>query len=118
MSIKPKIKKIMAQEILKYPVYMLNKKGQLVQIPMPSLEFYNHNLMHLHHYIPFSSYVRFANWYADRGIEQKLILMPISIHEQVHHNAIHNLSDREFYNYYKISRWDLIFNKKHYKEGV
>ena len=44
--------------------------------------------------------------------------MSIQLHEQLHFQAIKNLTDEEFKTKYKISRYELIFNKKYsnYKE--
>ena len=104
---------LMNEDIKKYPIYIITKVGQLKQVfNIKSTEDYTHYLYNLHHYIPKSQFVGNEKWYQDRGIEQKLILMSIQLHEQVHNQAIKNLSDEEFEKRYKISKWDLIFNKK------
>lgn len=109
-------KKTMNEDIKKYPVYIITKAGQLKRVfYIQSTDDYNHYLYNLHHYIPKSQFVGSEKWYQDRGIEQKLILMSIQLHEQVHNQAIKNLSDEEFEKRYKISKWDLIFNKKYSK---
>jgi hypothetical protein len=103
-------------EIKKYPIYVLATTGTLIRCrAIKSVLDYDHSSYHLHHYIPKGAYYRNKQWYADRGIEQELILMPISIHEQVHNQAVKNLTDTEFEQKYKISRWELVFNKKHTK---
>lgn len=105
--------KNMNEEIRKYPIYIL-KKGKLEPYHyIKSTNDYNHYEYNLHHFIEFKHYSKNEQWFKDRGIEQKLILLPISIHEQVHHQAIKNLSDSEFEKAYKISRWKLVFNKKY-----
>ena len=103
----------MNEDIKEFGVYLLTKSGKLVPAPwIKSTDDYNHNVMSLHHYIKKQEWERNKQWYIDRGIEQKLILMPKPIHEQVHFIAIRNLNDDEFYHKYKISRYDLIFNKR------
>ena len=92
-------KKTMNEDIKKYPVYIITKAGQLKRVfYIQSTDDYNHYLYNLHHYIPKSQFVGNEKWYQDRGIEQKLILMSIQLHEQVHNQAIKNLSDEEFEN--------------------
>ena len=67
--------------------------------------------------ILFSSYTGNEEWYQERGIEQKLILMSIKLHEQLHNQAVKVLSDEEFLEKYKISKYELIFNKKFSQYG-
>ena len=107
--------KDMAKELKKYSdsVYALRTTGELTKIRLQSLNDYDHSLYELHHYIQYQAYVKDPKWYKDRGIEQKLILMSKICHEQTELRAIKNLSDAEFENKYKISRWKLIFNRKH-----
>ncbi len=109
------ILKDMIKEIEKHKdrIYLINTAGNLIKIKLNSLSDYNHLKCHLHHYIPYSEYERNKDWYEKRGIKQKLILMSIPLHEQLHNQAIKNLSDEEFEKKYKISKWELVFNKKH-----
>lgn len=107
--------KDMAKELKKWSdsVYALRTNGELTKIRLQSLNDYNHSLYDLHHYIQYQAYVKNPKWYKERGIEQKLILMSIPCHEQVELRAIKNLTDEEFEKKYHISRWKLIFNRKH-----
>lgn len=107
----------MYNEIALYPVYLLTARGRLTEIALCSTDEYNHARMQLHHYIPYEQYMdtRKHQWFITHGIKQKLILMPISVHEQVHQIAIKNLSDDEFLYKYGISRWDLIYNERYSK---
>lgn len=108
--------KIMNREIALYEIYALTKSGQLLRINwINSTDDYNHSLYDLHHYIPYSIFERSKEWFLSRGIKQKLILMRKQTHEQVHLQAVKNLTDKEFQEYYKISRWELVFNRKHIK---
>lgn len=110
-----RMQKITNEEIKKYPIFMVNKLGGLVRIhSIKSTNDYS-RACNLHHYIPFSIYSKDPEWFEKRGIKQKLILMSIPLHEQVHHQAVKVLSDAEFERRYRISRWELIFNKKHSK---
>lgn len=109
-------KSTMNEDIKKYPIFIL-KNGELVRTyKIKSTNDYNHYTHNLHHYIPKQqNYEKNKGWYEERGIGQKLILLPIPTHEQVHNQAVHNLSDDDFYGYYKISRWELVFNRRYSK---
>jgi hypothetical protein len=102
----------MNDDIKKYPVYALSNQG-LVPIEITSTNDYNHMTHQLHHFIKQQSYNGNKDWYDNKGIEQKLILLPNFVHEQVHQQAIKNLTDEEFEEKFKISRWELIFNRRH-----
>ena len=104
----------MNDDIRKYPVYALSQQG-LIPIELSSTEDYNHQTHQLHHYIKQQEWKRNNNWFKSRHIIQKLILMPCYIHEQVHLQAIRNLTDAEFEEKFKISRWDLLFNRRYSK---
>lgn len=107
-------KRIMNEEIELYPIFGLNVHGLLFKIhAIKSTADYNHSQYNLHHYI--TDYEKNREWYDERGIGQKLFLISIPLHEQLHNQAIRNLADEEFEEKYKISRWELIFNKKHSK---
>ena len=49
---------------------------------------------------------------SSEGIEQKLILMRKHTHEQLHFQAIKNLTDAEFQNKYNISRRELMLSQE------
>lgn len=102
----------MQEDISKYPIYGLSD-GKLIPLSIENVKQYNHFTHNLHHFIKKGEYARNQKWYDDRGIKQKLILLPIYIHEQVHLQAVKNLTDEEFKAQYKISRWDLVFNRRH-----
>lgn len=102
----------MNDDIKKYPVFGLCQEG-LVKIELESTDDYNHFTHHLHHYIKQQSYKGNKQWFDDRGIEQKLILMPVNVHLQVHLIANKNLTDAEFKKKYHIGRWELLFNRHH-----
>lgn len=105
-------KSTMNEDIKKYPIYALDN-GRLFRIyNIHSTRDYNHYMYSMHHYILRMHYEDNIQWYKDRGIEQKLILLPIYIHEQVHNIAIKNLSDEDFEKYFKISRNKLFYRKK------
>lgn len=106
----------MNEDIKIFDIFVLTRSGKLKQIYwIKSTNDYNHQLFNLHHFIEKQHYKKNKKWYDDRGIKQILILLPVFIHEQLHGNAIKNLSDEEFRSRYKISKWDLIFNRKHSK---
>lgn len=103
----------MNEDIAKYSIFQL-ENGELLRCWwIKDTSDYNHSMVHLHHYVEKQHYENNIEWYKEHGIEQKLILMPNYIHEQLHSIAVNNLSDKEFEKKYKISKWDLIFNKKY-----
>lgn len=105
------VKSTMNEDIQKYPIYGLNN-GRLFRIyNIHSTRDYNHYMYSMHHYILRKHYEDNIQWYKDRGIEQKLILLPIYIHEQVHNIAIKNLSDEDFEKYFKINRNKLFYKR-------
>ena len=106
----------MNDDLKKYPVYGLMTNGLFYKLDdVKSTSDYNHYTHHLHHYIKQQEYDRDKQWFDDRGIKQKLFLLPINLHEQVHNTAIYSLPDKEFELKYKVSRWELLFNRKHSK---
>ena len=111
--------KIMDNEIEKFDVYVLSKTGQLIKTyKIQSTRDYNHLMANLHHYIPFNQYYRNKMWFEERGIKQKLILLPIALHEQVHNIAVHNLSDDDFKRKYGVTRDKLIFRRGRVYEEI
>ena len=102
----------MSEDIERYPIYGLSN-GKLIPLSIENIKQYNHFTHNLHHFIKKGEYARNQKWYDERGIKQKLILLPIYLHEQVHLQAVNNMSDEEFEQHFKISRWDLLFNRRH-----
>lgn len=105
----------MNSDIAQYGVYGLTHRGELVRVPIYSTDDYNHLTHHLHHFIKQQDYKRNKAWFDERGIKQKLILLPVHVHEQCHYSAIKSLTNKEFKEKYKISRWELIFNRRYSK---
>lgn len=110
----------MNDDIKKYGVLGLTHNGELVPIPVYSTADYDHLTHQIHHYIKQQNYSTESQkkWFADRGIEQKLILLPIWVHLIVHNSPSgRNLSDKEFEKRFNISRHKLLFNRNKWKEG-
>ena len=103
----------MNDDIKEFGVYGLTHNGELVLLEVHSTADYNHYTHQLHHYIRQGAYNGNKEWYDKRGIKQKLILLPCYVHEQVHNTAVKNLTDEEFEEQFKISRWDLLFNRRY-----
>lgn len=103
----------MNDDIDNFGVYGLTHNGQLVRVPVFSTNDYNHSTHQLHHYIKQQEYKRNKQWFENMGIKQKLILVPIYLHEHIHNTAVKNLTDTEFEQKFKISRWDLVFNRRY-----
>jgi hypothetical protein len=102
---------MMNDDIKEFSVYGLSKEG-LVPIEIESTDDYNHYTHHLHHFITQQEWKRNKEWYKERGIEQKLILMPVWVHREIHDMQY---SDKEFEKKFNVSRWDLLFNRHHTK---
>ena len=105
----------MNEDIAKYGVYGLTHRGELVRVPIYSTDDYNHYSHQLHHFIKQQDYKRNREWFDERGIKQKLILLPVQMHEEVHYQGIKNPTNKEFKEKYKISRYDLVFNRRYSK---
>lgn len=102
----------MQEDISRYPIYGLSN-GKLIPLSIENVKQYNHFTHNLHHFIKKGDYARNQKWYDERGIKQKLILLPIYLHEQVHLQAVKNLTDEEFKEKVGLSRWQLLFNRRH-----
>lgn len=100
---------MMNDDIKKFPVYGLSTQG-LVPIEINSTKDYNHYTHHLHHYIKQQDWKRNQKWFEERGIEQKLILLPVQMHVDLH-NCISNFKEK-----YNIDREHLLFNRRNYAE--
>ena len=99
----------MNDDIRKFGVYIIIN-GKLVKTNrIKTTDDYNHYTHNIHHYIKSSKYFKNQDWYKQRGIKQKLILMTIRMHEDL---EIYPISDEEFFQKYKIERKELLFNKK------
>ena len=101
-------------EKFKDSVYLLNTSGNLVKIFLNSLEDYDHSRYELHHYIQYQAYRQNPEWYIERGIKQKLILVSKICHEHIENRGIKVLSDEQFFRKYKIKRSELLFSKRQY----
>lgn len=102
------------EDLKKYPLYCIGYGGAIMPCTwITCKEDYNHDVMHIHHFIKKGEYKRNKAWYDERGISQKLFYLPIWLHEQVHLQAVKNLTDDEFIEKVGISRWELLFNRRH-----
>lgn len=101
------------KDLKQFPIYGLSQEGELIDIPVTSTSDYNHLTHQIHHFIKQQNWKNNKDWFIQRGIQQKLILLPVHVHEQVHLQAVKNLTDTEFLEKYKISRWELLFNRRH-----
>ena len=93
----------MNEDIKKYRVLMLYD-GRLQNADwVMNTESYNHYVYQLHHYIKQQSYKRKGSWYKERGIEQKLILLPIQCHLDLH-NCLSGFKEK-----WGVERKELLF---------
>lgn len=101
----------MNDDIKAFGVWVL-EWGQLRKAPeIIDIYSYNHELCHLHHYIKAQDYKRNMGWYEQNGIKEKLILLPVRVHEHLE-DPIFGLSERAFLQRYKIDKNRLLFNKR------
>lgn len=104
----------MNDDIYEFGVYGLTHNGKLVRVPVFSTSDYNHNKYEVHHYIKQQNYRNNKEWFKEHNIKQKLILLPKWLHLIVHSSPYGaKLSDKEFEEKFKISRWDLVFNRRY-----
>lgn len=102
----------MRDDIGLFPIFGLSN-GKLVPLSIENLKKYTRTTHQIHHYIKQQNWRSNKQWFIDRGIKQKLILLPIWLHEQVHNQAVKNMTDEQFKQKVGISRWDLVFNRRH-----
>ena len=102
----------MNDDIKKYGVTVVNPDGSMFECDeINSTNDYNHVLCQIHHYIKSTKYHDNKQWYLDRGIEQKLFLLPTLMHLHLE-NPIHMLTDDIFFEKYHIKKEQLLFNRK------
>lgn len=107
----------MQEDINRFPIYGLSD-GKLIPLSIENVKQYNHFTHNLHHFIKKGEYARNQAWYDERGIKQKLILLPIYLHLAVHSSpASPNISDEQFLEKFRINKWDLLFNRKKWRDG-
>ena len=77
---------------------------------------YDHCSFELHHVIKFTPYEKNTSWYKERGLENCLILIPKKMHQHLE-NPIHGLTDDEFFELYKIHKYEILFIKDEFEKG-
>ena len=97
----------MNDDIKHYGVYDI--KGKFLK-NIKNTECYNHILFSCHHFIKKQHYERNPIWFIERKIKQRLILLPVKLHLDLHGG----MSDARFKELYGIDRWDLLFSRKNY----
>lgn len=98
----------MNEDIAKYPVYMVNSNGVLKQINIKSTDDYNHFEFELHHFVPQSIRKNNFELYEKIVHLQKLILLPRDVHHSIHAGK----------GYKDLDNWQLLFNRKKWRDGV
>ena len=101
------MKHSMNDDIKAFGVYDI--KGKFLK-NIKNTECYNHQLFQLHHFIKKQHYERNPMWFIERKIKQRLILLPVKLHQSLHSGS----SDKSFFELYGIGRWDLLFSRKNY----
>jgi len=69
---------------------------------------YNHFTHQCHHFIKNQHYTRNPQWYVERKIKQRLIYMPVKMHQDLHSS----MTNERFYELYEIERKDLLYSRK------
>lgn len=103
---------MMNDDIKKYPIFRIIDGKFVKDWQIESTDDYNHYTHCLHHYILKGSYKRNKEWYISHGINQKLFYITKTMHEHIH-PELSNITDDEFYEKYKVDRWECLFNKKY-----
>ncbi len=100
----------MNKDIKRFGVYRILSKMLVTASHIKNTDDYDHYTHNIHHYIKSSKYYKNQDWYKQRGIEQKLILLPVQMHLDLEKSA---MSDAKFYQKYGIERTKLLFRKKY-----
>ena len=94
-------------DLKEFPVYLYRNK-LLVQVD--PIENWGCGLQ-AHHYIKQQDWKRNRSWYEARGISQKIIFVPVVLHEQIHYTAVKNLNEADFESHYGYKRSDFLFKR-------
>ena len=113
---KKQAKYTMADDISKYPILLYYPPTEEV-IPADYIKEtgqYNHAVYQMHHFIPQEIRKNSFEFYQRIEHLQKLILMPIQMHLDV---SDFGLSEKPFFQKWKQPKYDMIFNRKKWREG-
>ena len=107
----------MNDDLKQYPLYCVGTNGEIIPCTwIKTTSDYDHNIANVHHFIPKGQYKRNKKWFDEHGIEQKLFYIPAWFHLIIHNDpAGETITDEQFEKRFKISRWELIFNRRHSK---
>ena len=105
------VNKTMNEDIKEFGVFSISNNRLVPNKLIKSIQDYNHNGWHLHHFIKAQDYKRNKKWYEDNNIIEKLIFMSSKMHTHLE-DPIYGLSDEDFFRVYHIPKDDLLFNKK------
>jgi hypothetical protein len=100
------------KDLLKYPVYKYYVDTKSIfEVDKDDLH-YNRLRVQAHHYIKQQDYKRNQQWYDLNGLKQKIFLLPIVMHEQLHYTAVKNMDEKQFLDYYGYDREYFLFNRR------
>jgi hypothetical protein len=94
------------EDLQKYQLYVYENRKL---IPIEPVESYNPYMCNIHHFIKQQQYRRNPQWFKDRGIEQKLFLISVKMHEDL---EVYPIDNDKFYDKYGVKRSDMLFNRK------
>jgi len=94
------------EDLQKYPLFVY-ENGILKEIE--PIDNWNNYKVQIHHYIAQQKWKRNEAKYKAMGLEQKLFIIPIAMHEHLHNTGIKCLSDEQFYKQYGIRKDKLIY---------
>lgn len=97
----------MNDDIKEFPIYMLYNGEIYTADWVQNTESYNHHIYQLHHYIKQQSWKRNQKEYEAKGIKQKLFLLPIQCHLDLH-ACLSKFEDK-----WGISRDKLLYGAKY-----
>ena len=87
----------------RYPLYFFDLKTKTIR-KCQRKPFYNSWELNFHHYIKKTKYDKNPSKYT--GTQQKLILLPVKMHQELEHGGI---SDQKFFERYGITRDELLY---------
>lgn len=101
----------MNDDIKEFPIFMVNRNGNLKQIyTIKSTDDYNHIAFELHHFIPKTIGKINKELYNRLKPMQRLFLLPKEVHQKLHGSA-------ESFDYNGFKWYDLLFSRRKWKEG-
>jgi hypothetical protein len=103
----------MNDDLEKYELFGISSKGYLYPvITVKTTDDYNHYMFHIHHFVRKSIRKNYPKDYKRFEPYQKLIIMPKEMNLD-----LETMGESAFYEKYKINKFDLVFDRKKWRDG-